>query len=157
ALQSFAKMQAIARQLVNADAKDQRAREDFAIGLILIGETEAVNEPARGAATLRQAMDELRALSAAGSDSFRYRMLRTETLIYLAAAENRLGDHAGARTRLREAQAVWQTLAAEQPNDFGLKTRDYELQQTLAEVLLAQGDFEGALIALRRAMSFAEA
>src|SRR5262249_49180236 len=110
ALQSFTKMLAIARRFVDADAKDQRARDDLAVGLILIGETEAVNEPSRGAATLRQAMDELRALAAGGGDPFRYRLLQTETLTYLASAENRLGAGASARTRLREAQAAWQTL-----------------------------------------------
>ena len=90
-------------------------------------------------------------------DPFRYRLLQTETLTWLADAENRLGDRAGALKHLREAQAVWQTLVAEQPNDFNVKVRDYELQQILAEVLWTQGDFDGALTALRRALAFAQA
>jgi hypothetical protein len=102
-------------------------------------------------------MDELRALAAGGGDPFRYRLLQSETLIYLASAENRLGAGVSARTRLRDAQAVWQTLAAEQPNDLSVKERDCELQQILAEVSWAQSDFDGALTALRRALSFAEA
>ncbi|MEK7832637.1 MAG: tetratricopeptide repeat protein, partial [Acidobacteriota bacterium] len=156
ALQSFAKMQSIARRLVNADAKDQRAHDSIALGLISIGETEAVNEPARGAATLRQALDELRAPALASGDQFRYRWMQTETLTWLADAENRQGNHAFALKHLREAQAVWQTLAAEQPNDFSVKSQNCDLQQILAEALLAMGDFDGALKALREALTFAE-
>lgn len=113
ALQTLAKMQAIAQRLTIADAKDQRARDNIAGGLILIGETEAVNEPARGAETLRQALDELRAPALASGDPFRYRLLQTEALTWLADAENRQGNHAAALKHLRDAQAVWQTLSAE--------------------------------------------
>jgi len=157
ALQTFAKMQAIAQRLVNADAKNQRARDNLAVGLILIGETEAAPDPARGAATLRQALDELRALAAASSDPFRYRLLQTEALTWLADAENRQGQHAAALKRLRDAQAVWQTLADEQPNEFSVKEGNCVLQQILAEALQAQGDFDGALTALGAALAFAEA
>lgn len=157
ALQTFAKMQAIAQRMLSADAKNQRSHDNIAVGLILIGETEAVKEPARGAATLRQALDELRALAATGGDPFRYRLLQREALTWLADAENRQGQTAVALKHLREAQTVWQTLAAEQPDEFSVKTGDCELQQILAETLQAQGDFDGALAALRRALTFAEA
>jgi tetratricopeptide (TPR) repeat protein len=157
ALQTFTKGLTIARQLVNADAKNQRAREHVAVVLIMIGETEAVNEPARGAATLRHALDELDALAAAGGDPFLYRLLRTEALAWLADAENRQGNYAGALKRLRDAQTVWQTLAAERPNEFSVKSRNCDLQQILAEVLQAQGDFEGARRSLQEALTFAEA
>jgi serine/threonine protein kinase/tetratricopeptide (TPR) repeat protein len=156
ALQTFAKMQPIAQRLINADAKDQRAHDSLAVGLILIGETEAVNEPARGAATLRQALDELRSPALANGTPFRYRLLQTEALTWLAEAENRQGQHAAALKHLREAQAVWQTLAAEQPYEFSVKAQNCDLQQILAEALQAQGDFDGALIALREALAFAE-
>src|SRR5262245_46153843 len=156
ALQTFAKMQAITQRLVNADAKDQRARDNLAVGLILIGETEALNEPPRGAATLRQALDELSALAAAGGDPFRYRLLQTETLTWIADAENRQDQRAAALKHLRDAQAVWQTLAAEQPEEFSVKAGNCDLQQILAEALRAQGDVEGALTALRAALAFAE-
>ena len=156
-LQSYAKMLAIAQQFLNADAKDQRARDDVAVSLILIGETEAVSEPARGAATLRRALEELRTLAAAGGAPFRYRMLQVETFTWLADAENRQGNAASALKSLNEARAVWQTLAAEQPDDYSVKVRDYELNQILAEVLQAQGDVDGAQNALQQALSFAEA
>ena len=156
-LATYAKMLAIAQQFLEADAKDQRARDDVAVSLILIGETEAVNDPARGAATLRRAMDELRSLAAAGGDPFRYRMLQVETFIWLADAENRQGNPAAALKTLNEGRTVWQTLAAEQPNDFSVKVRDFELHQILAEILQKQGDFDGAQNALRQGLSFAEA
>jgi tetratricopeptide (TPR) repeat protein len=156
-LQSYAKMLAIAQQFLATDAKDQRARDDVAVSLILIGETEAIHEPARGAATLHRALEELRTLAAAGGDPFRYRMLQAETLTWLADAENRQSNRVAAFNYLREAQAVWQTMFAEQPNDFSVKARDCEVQQILAEVLWAQGDFDGAFAALQRALAFAEA
>jgi tetratricopeptide (TPR) repeat protein len=156
ALQTFARMQAIAQRQVNADAKNQRARDNLAVGLILIGETEAANEPARGAATLRQALDVLDTLAATGGDPFRYRLLRTETLTWLADAENRQGQSGAALKRLRDAQAVWQTLAAERPEEFSVKAVHCDVQQILAEVLQAQGDVDGALTALRAALAFAE-
>jgi len=157
ALQTFDKMQGIARQVLEADTKDQRAHDHLAVGLILIGETEAVSQPARGAATLRQAMDELRASAASSDDPFRYRLLQTEALTWLADAENRQGHHDTALKNLRDAQAVWQTLAAEQPEEFSVKANNCDMQQVLAEALRAQGDFDGALIALRAAQAFAEA
>ncbi len=155
-LATYAKMLAIAQQFLDADAKDNRARDDLATGLILIGETEAVNDPARGAATLRRAMDELRTLAAAGGNPFRYRMLQVETFTWLADAENRQGNSANALKYLQEGRSVWQTLAAEQPEDFSVKALNCDLQQILADTLLAQGDFGGALEALRQAISFAE-
>ncbi len=157
ALQTFAKMQAIAQRMANADAKDQRARDNLAVGLILLGETEAVNDPARGAVTLRQALESLRALAATGSDSFRYRLLQTEALTWLSDAETRHGNIAAALNHLREAQAVWRTLATEQPAEFSVKAQHFDLQQVLAEALCAQGDVDAALVALREALTFAEA
>lgn len=155
-LATYAKMLTIAQQFLDADAKDNRARDDLATGLILIGETEAVNDPARGAATLRRAMDELRLL-VAGGNSFRYRMLQAETLTWLADAENRQGNSASALKSLNEARVIWKTMAAEQPDDFGVKVRNCELHQILAEALQAQGDFDAARNALQQAQSFAEA
>jgi hypothetical protein len=72
--------------------------------LILIGETEAANEPACGAATLRQALNALDALAAAGGDPFRYRLLRTETLTWLGDAETRQGN---AVVALKHRRALW--------------------------------------------------
>jgi tetratricopeptide (TPR) repeat protein len=156
ALQTFARMQAVARQMVNADAKNQLARDNLCVALVLTGATEAVNEPARGAATLRQALDELRAMAAAGGDPFRYGFGQAEALTRLADAENRQGNLAIALKHLREAQAVWQMLAAEQPDELIVKKLNCDLQQILAEALIAQGDFDGALTALREALTFTE-
>lgn len=156
ALQTFAKMQSSAQRLITADAKDQRAHDNLAVGLILIGETEAVTDPARGAATLRQALIELRAMSQASGDPFRYRLLQHETLTWLADAENRQANQTVALKHLRDAQAVWQTLSAEQPNEFSVKAQNCDMQQILAETLQAQSEFDGALTALRGALAFAE-
>ena len=99
----------------------------------------------------------MRASAAIGGDLFRYRLLQTEALTWLADAENRQGQRATALKHLRDAQAVWQMLAAEQPEEFSVKAGNHDLQQILAEVLQAQGDLEGALMALRAALAFAEA
>lgn len=157
ALQTFAKMQAIPQHMISADPKNQRAQDSLVVGLILIGETEAVREPARGVATLLHALEELRAPILASGDMFRYRLLQHETLTWLADAENRQGQPAAALKHLREAQTIWQTLASEQPNEFSVKAQNCDLQQILAEVLQAQGDFDGALTALQEALKFAEA
>jgi tetratricopeptide (TPR) repeat protein len=84
-------------------------------------------------------------------------LLQHETLTWLADAENRQGDHAGALKHLRDAQAIWQTLIAEQPDEFSVKSQNCDLQQILAKVLQVQGDFDSALTALRGALKFAEA
>ncbi|MBS1790609.1 MAG: serine/threonine protein kinase [Acidobacteria bacterium] len=157
ALQTFAKMQIIPQRLISADPKNQRAQDCLVVGLILIGETEAVKEPARGTATLLRALEELHAPILATGDPFRYRLLQHETLTWLAEAENRQGQTAISLKHLREAQTIWQTLVAEQPDEFSVKAQNCDLQQILAEVLQTQGDFDGAVAALREALKFAEA